>query len=70
MTIDKIVKSIRALLRITQEELAHHLNISFSTINRWENGHTVPSKLAKMKLIEYCIQKEVENEVIIELQKL
>ena len=41
------VKEVRRQLGLSQEELAHELGVSFSTINRWENGKTVPFKLAR-----------------------
>lgn len=67
---DDIVKNIRINLGITQEQLAHDLNISFSTINRWENGRTTPSKLARMRLIEYCLHRNVDNAIIAKLKGL
>jgi DNA-binding transcriptional regulator YiaG len=41
------VKGIRRQLGLSQEELAHALGVSFATVNRWENGKTSPSKLAR-----------------------
>jgi DNA-binding transcriptional regulator YiaG len=32
---------------LTQEEFAHAVAVTFSTVNRWENGHAKPSKLAR-----------------------
>ena len=61
MNFSDIVKAVRVYLGITQEQLAHDLNISFSTINRWENGRTIPSRLAKMRFVEYCLQRNVDN---------
>lgn len=70
MSFDKDVKVVRDQLGITQEQLAHELNISFSTINRWENGHTSPSKLARMRLIEFCIKKNIGTDIISVLGEL
>lgn len=70
MSFCDLVKTVRINLGITQEQLARDLNISFSTINRWENGHTIPSKLAKMRLIEYCVQRNVDNAILAELKGL
>lgn len=70
MPFSDIVKSIRKQLGITQEQLAHELNISFSTVNRWENGHRVPKKLAVLCLIEFCKNNAVDMVLISELKKL
>lgn len=70
MTFEDLIKAIRIELNITQEQLAHELNISFSTINRWENGHTSPSKLAKIRLLEFCRKKNVDENITFELEKL
>lgn len=59
-----IVREIRQYLGITQEQLARELNISFSTINRWENAHTTPSRLAKMQLIEFCNKQNIPLDII------
>lgn len=39
---------------MSQSELAELLNISFATVNRWENGRAVPNKLAQSTLYELC----------------
>ncbi|MCL6494104.1 MAG: ATP-grasp domain-containing protein [Ignavibacterium sp.] len=70
MSFGDIVKAVRMYLGITQEQLARDLNISFSTINRWENGRTIPSRLAKMRFVEYCLQRNVDNAIIAELKDL
>lgn len=70
MAFNDIVKSIRAQLGITQEQLAHELNVSFSTINRWENGHRIPKKLTIAYLTEFCRYNAVEQVIISELEKL
>ena len=45
-----LVKKLRDKLIISQEELAKLLEVSFATINRWENGHTEPTIKAKKTL--------------------
>ena len=40
------MKALRQRLDMTQEDLAHELGVTVSTVNRWENGHTRPSRLA------------------------
>jgi DNA-binding transcriptional regulator YiaG len=37
---------MRQRLGITQEEFAHEVGVTVSTVNRWENAHTEPTKLA------------------------
>ena len=42
-----LIKQIRAHLNMSQAEFAEHLNVTFATVNRWENGHSSPNKLAQ-----------------------
>ncbi len=41
-----LIRSLRQRLALTQEEFAHAIAVTVSTVNRWENGHAAPSKLA------------------------
>lgn len=50
----KRIKSTRQQLGLSQEELAHRLGVSFTSVNRWENGQTKPSKLAKKQIDLLC----------------
>lgn len=54
------VKEVRRQLALSQEELAHALGVSFATVNRWENGKTVPSKLAQRQFEQFCKQKKID----------
>ncbi len=45
------IKELRQKALITQEELAVMLNVSFVTVNRWENGHFEPTMKAKRNLV-------------------
>lgn len=50
----ELVKNVRGQLSLSQEELAQSLGVSFSTINRWENGKTTPFKLARAQFDAFC----------------
>jgi DNA-binding transcriptional regulator YiaG len=52
--ISALVKEIRRQLALSQEDLARQLGVSFATVNRWENGLSKPSKLAKAQLETFC----------------
>jgi transcriptional regulator with XRE-family HTH domain len=39
---------------MSQTEFAGHLNVGYITVNRWENGHSLPNKLAQSKIYEIC----------------
>ncbi|HOO78079.1 MAG TPA: N-6 DNA methylase [bacterium] len=40
--IPEILKQLRSKLDLSQEELAARLGVAFSTLNRWENGRSIP----------------------------
>ena len=57
------VKAVRLRLKLSQEELAHALGVSFATVNRWENGKTNPSKLAQRQFEQFCSDKKGRGEL-------
>lgn len=57
------VKEVRRQLALSQEELAHALGVSFATVNRWENGRTIPSKLAQRQFEQFCALKREQGEL-------
>ena len=56
---DAIIK-LRSERRISQKELAEDLNVSCATVNRWENGRTVPNKMTMFVIREYCKRRGVQ----------
>lgn len=64
MELAEILKSIRSELGITQEELAHAIHVSFSTVNRWENKKAIPNRMARALLLDFCEKKSVKVELI------
>lgn len=59
MDFPAIVKMAREKKNMSQEDLARALNVSFATINRWENGKTHPNKMAKQVFIAFCEQNGI-----------
>lgn len=49
-----ILKQIRQYAGLSQTEMANKVGVRFATINRWENGHSEPNRLAQEKLYELC----------------
>lgn len=54
-----IIKEIRLQLKMSQSDFADCLDVSFATVNRWENGRAIPTQLAQSKLYELCCDREV-----------
>lgn len=44
------IGALRKRLNLTQEQLARELGVTVGTVNRWENGHFRPSRLAEREL--------------------
>ena len=64
MKLCEALKIIRYTLSISQEQLARDLNVSYTTLNRWENNRTSPSRLAKMRIASYCSEKDIPQYLI------
>lgn len=54
-----LIKQIRTYLHMSQTDFADQLNVTFATVNRWENGRAVPTNLAQAKLYDYCKERQV-----------
>lgn len=58
--IGSLIKQLRQEMKLTQEEFAHLCGVVFSTVNRWEKGHTRPSPMA-LKLISLKLESMGES---------
>ncbi|MBD2156584.1 helix-turn-helix transcriptional regulator [Leptolyngbya sp. FACHB-16] len=63
--VSHLIRKLRQLTQLSQEQLAETLGVAFSTVNRWENGRIQPSSLAlkqiKMMLSELSHSSTVEH---------
>ncbi len=55
-----LLKIIREKLIISQSELAKMLNVSISTVARWETGQYEPTIKTKRKIVELCKENKIE----------
>ena len=54
--IGKLIYELRLVTGLTQEQFASELGVTYSTVNRWENGRAKPSPIA-MKLVEQKLEE-------------
>jgi len=52
MEIKDLIKAIRKEMEVSQKSFVDKFHVSFSTVNRRENGHVTPNQLAMATLIE------------------
>jgi len=57
MSFSILISNIREKLNLTQQEMANDLNVSFATINRWEQGHNEPSQKKQSDILNYYKDK-------------
>lgn len=69
MELGKIIKNIRLDLGLSQEGLARELHVGFTSVNRWENNHTKPNRIALHALIKLCKNRNISSEQIELLMK-
>lgn len=62
MDFSKQVKYVREQLKLSQKQLADALNVSFATINRWENAKVTPSNLAIRSFYEFCDSNFIDED--------
>lgn len=59
LEVSQLIRELRHLTGLTQEQFAALLGVTYSTINRWENGHMKPSPLALRQI--HALLKEINS---------
>lgn len=54
------LKKIRQKCLLSQAEFAESINVSFSTVNRWEGGKAKPNLNAMKSLREFCKKNDID----------
>ena len=53
------IKEIRKQCLMSQSDFAKELGVSFSTVNRWETGKTLPTYKAMKNIEMFCAQYNI-----------
>lgn len=60
MTVSKRIKEMRQQSLMSQSDFAKSIGVSFSTVNRWENGKTLPTYKTMKNLEEFCKRMSID----------
>ena len=60
-----LIKAIRSAANMNQEQFASALGTTPLSINRWENGKTIPNRMAQTQLYSFCKERAIDVTQII-----
>ena len=55
----ELIKAIRSAANMNQEQFASALGTTPLSINRWENGKTLPNRMAQTQLYNFCLDNRI-----------
>ena len=55
----ELIKAIRSAANMNQEQFASALGTTPLSINRWENGKTLPNRMAQTQLYTFCKDRDI-----------
>ncbi len=55
-----LIKAIRSAANMNQEQFASALGTTTLSINRWENGKTLPNRMAQTQLYNFCRDRQID----------
>ena len=56
----ELIKAIRFAANMNQEQFASALGTTPLSINRWENGKTLPNRMAQTQLYNFCKERNID----------
>lgn len=63
MAFSDSIKYLRKKSLMSQERFAKALGVSYSTVNRWENGKTKPNYITLQLIDEFCKKNSIKFDV-------
>ena len=55
----RLVKGLRERMKLTQEQFAQKVGVTYSTVNHWENGKRMPQPFLVKRLLE--LKQEIDG---------
>ncbi len=59
MNMKELIKAIRSMAGMNQEQFAKSLGTTPLSINRWENGKTTPNRMAQTQIYNFCVENKI-----------
>lgn len=63
MNVQESLKAIRLQSLLSQADFAKAIGVSFTTVNRWENGKSRPNYKALQAIESFCDKKGINTSV-------
>lgn len=60
MSFSEELKRSRQRTFLSQSDFAKEVGVSFSTVNRWESGRTIPNLVAMKNIKAFCANNHLE----------
>lgn len=60
MTFADAILKLRSERRLSQTQFAKELGVSYTSVNRWENGRSFPTKMMRLVICRYCEKHHLE----------
>ena len=61
MTFADAILKLRSERRLSQTQFAKELGVSYTSVNRWENGRSFPTKMMLLVIRGYCEEHHLES---------
>lgn len=59
MKLPEEIKRLRTRCFLTQDNFANKLGVTFSTVNRWEQGKSKPNLVAMKNIKTFCDENDI-----------
>ena len=57
------IKNVRQQGLLSQEDFSDKLGVAFTTVNRWENGKSLPNYKARRAINEFCKERDINYDI-------